>query len=86
MVDVTLANITGIVSAFILPLVAYIFAELRTVAKATQSNAAELAAYKVHVAETYVTAENLREVERRLVAHLLRIEDKLDRREGNDHA
>ncbi|PCI00623.1 MAG: hypothetical protein COB76_03160 [Alphaproteobacteria bacterium] len=39
-----------------------------------------LAAYKLEVAKYYASVSDLREVERRLVSHLLRIESKLDRR------
>ncbi len=38
-----------------------------------------LAAYKLEVAKSYASMSQLREVERRLTAHLLRIEAKLDR-------
>lgn len=38
-----------------------------------------LAAYKLEVAKTYASVSDLRDVEGRLVAHLLRIEAKLDR-------
>lgn len=37
-----------------------------------------LAAYKLEVAKSYASIAYLKEVERRLTAHLLRIEDKLD--------
>lgn len=37
-----------------------------------------LAAYKLEVAKTYATTGTLREVERRLTEHLVRIEAKLD--------
>lgn len=39
----------------------------------------ELAAYKLDVATSYASVASLNAVERRLVAHLLRIEAKLDR-------
>ena len=38
-----------------------------------------LAAYKLEVAKTYCTQRELRELEARIVAHLLRIEVKLDK-------
>lgn len=38
-----------------------------------------LAAYKLEVAKSYASIAYLKEVERRLTSHLLRIEDKLDR-------
>ena len=38
-----------------------------------------LAAYKLVVAKSYASVTDVREVEARLVAHLLRIESKLDR-------
>ena len=38
-----------------------------------------LAAYKLEVAKSYASITYLKEVERRLTSHLLRIEDKLDR-------
>lgn len=41
-----------------------------------------LAAYKLEVAKTYASIPYLKEVERRLTAHLIRIEDKLDVRTG----
>ena len=37
-----------------------------------------LAAFKLEVAKSYASLANLQDVERRLVAHLLRIEGKLD--------
>jgi len=37
-----------------------------------------LAAYKLEVAKSYASIAYLREVEKRLTGHLLRIEDKLD--------
>lgn len=39
-----------------------------------------LAAYKLEVAKSYASVNDMREVEKRLVSHLLRIEEKLDRR------
>jgi hypothetical protein len=42
-----------------------------------------LAAYKLEVAKSYASIAYLKEVERRLTSHLIRIEDKLDvRRPG----
>lgn len=38
-----------------------------------------LAAYKLDVAKNYASIPYLKEVERRLTTHLVRIEDKLDR-------
>ena len=38
----------------------------------------KLAAYKLDVAKSYASISYLKEVERRLTGHLLRIEDKLD--------
>ncbi len=38
-----------------------------------------LSAYKLEVAKTYSTQSDLRNLESRLVAHLLRIESKLDK-------
>lgn len=40
---------------------------------------AELAAYKLQVAEKYVSQGHLKEVEERLTGHLLRIEAQLDK-------
>lgn len=40
----------------------------------------DLADYKLEVARSHPSLDYLNEVERRLVAHLLRIEEKLDRR------
>ncbi|MCA8907273.1 MAG: hypothetical protein KDA49_17460 [Rhodospirillaceae bacterium] len=40
---------------------------------------ADLADFKLEVAREYASLASLKDVERRLVAHLLRIEDKLDR-------
>ncbi len=37
-----------------------------------------LAAYKLEVAKSYASISYLKEVERRLTSHLIRIEDKLD--------
>jgi len=43
----------------------------------------QLAAYKLEVAKSYASITYLKEVERRLTGHLIRIEDKLDvRRSG----
>ena len=39
----------------------------------------KLAAFKLEVAKSYASIAYLKEVERRLTHHLLRIEDKLDR-------
>ena len=39
-----------------------------------------LAAYKLEVAKSYTSISDARELEGRLVSHLLRIESKLDRR------
>jgi len=41
-----------------------------------------LAAYKLEVAKTYATTGTLKDVERRLTEHLLRIEAKLDTANG----
>lgn len=38
-----------------------------------------LTAYKLEVAKSYASVSDVREVEKRLVSHLLRIEAKLDR-------
>ena len=38
----------------------------------------QLAAYKLEVAKSYASITYLKEVERRLTSHLIRIEDKLD--------
>jgi hypothetical protein len=49
-----------------------------------------LSAYKLEVAKTYSTQREMRELEERLVSHLLRIESKLDKQiereiiHGND--
>ncbi len=45
---------------------------------ADQALAADLAAFKLEVAKQYASNEATREVERRLTAHLLRIEQKID--------
>lgn len=42
-----------------------------------------LAAYKLEVSKTYASIPYLKEVERRLTSHLIRIEDKLDVRTGD---
>lgn len=42
-----------------------------------------LAAYKLEVAQHYASIAYLKEVEKRLTEHLMRIEDKLDRRDGH---
>lgn len=42
-----------------------------------------LAAYKLEVAKSYVTISYLKDVERRLTGHLLRIEAKLGKSHGN---
>jgi hypothetical protein len=46
----------------------------------------KLSAFKLEVAKSYASIAYLKEVERRLTHHLLRIEDKLDRtsHKGND--
>lgn len=41
-----------------------------------------LAAYKLEVAKTYLSINEAREMETRLVSHLIRIEEKLDRNRG----
>lgn len=41
-----------------------------------------LSAYKLEVAKSYVSIPQLKEVERRLTGHLVRIEDKLDTPRG----
>jgi hypothetical protein len=46
--------------------------------EADQALAADLAAFKLEVAKQYASNETVREVERRLTAHLLRIEQKID--------
>ena len=43
----------------------------------------KLSAFKLEVAKSYASISYLKEVERRLTHHLLRIEDKLDRTTGN---
>ncbi len=45
-----------------------------------------LAAYKLEVAKSYVSIPYLRDVERRLTAHLLRIEAKLHATPGQENA
>jgi hypothetical protein len=50
----------------------------RQVDEADQALAADLAAFKLEVAKHYASNETVREVERRLTAHLLRIEQKID--------
>jgi hypothetical protein len=42
-----------------------------------------LAAYKLEVAKNYASITYLKEVERRLTGHLIRIEDKLDNHRPN---
>lgn len=44
------------------------------------------AAYKLDVAKNYASISYLKDVERRLTGHLLRIETKLDRRPGQTEA
>ncbi len=52
---------------------------LRTRADAAQTQVREsLAAYKLEVAKTYVSLATLKDVEKRLTDHLLRIEHKLE--------
>jgi hypothetical protein len=46
----------------------------------------ELANYKLEVAKNYASIAYLKDVEHRLIDHLLRIEAKLDRREGQGRA
>ena len=45
-----------------------------------------LAAYKLEVAKSYASITYLKEVERRLTSHLIRIEDKLDATRQGPHA
>ncbi len=45
---------------------------------ADQAQSAALAAFKLEVAKHYASNDTVREVERRLTAHLLRIEQKID--------
>jgi len=53
---------------------------LRARAETAQAQVREsLAAYKLEVAKTYVSFATLRDVEKRLTDHLLRIEHKLER-------
>lgn len=56
--------------------------ELRRQGRAMQAAGLELrealAAYKLEVAKTYVSMAYLKDVERRLTGHLLRIEAKID--------
>ncbi|MGQ9366636.1 hypothetical protein [Azospirillum sp. ST 5-10] len=53
---------------------------LRVRAEAAQAQVREsLAAYKLEVAKTYVSLATLKDVEKRLTDHLLRIEGKLER-------
>jgi len=52
---------------------------LRTRAETAQAQVREsLAAYKLEVAKTYVSLSTLKDVEKRLTDHLLRIEHKLE--------
>jgi len=47
--------------------------------KQIQNCKADLAAYKTKVAEDYASIKYLKDVETRIVTHLEKIEDKLDR-------
>ncbi|HEV7286779.1 MAG TPA: hypothetical protein VGN75_18155 [Kaistia sp.] len=48
--------------------------------QARAHSARDLAEYKLEVARSYVTIDYLRDVERRITEHLVRIEEKLDAR------
>lgn len=50
----------------------------QTIDKALAQAREALAAYKLEVAKTYASISALKDVERRLTEHLLRIESKLD--------
>ncbi len=53
--------------------------QVRTRAEAAQAQVREsLAAYKLEVAKTYVSIGTLKDVEKRLTDHLVRIEHKLE--------
>lgn len=54
---------------------------MRVGAETAQAQAREsLAAYKLEVAKTYASVATLRDLEKRLTDHLLRIEHKVERR------
>ena len=66
---------TDFVSFISLPLIAVVTYLWRQ----TQSCKADLAAYKTEVAKEYASILYLKDVETRILSHLDKIEDKLDR-------
>ncbi len=66
---------TDLITFISLPLIALMAGMWRQV----QNCKADLAAYKTKVAEDYASMKYLKDVETRIVSHLEKIEDKLDR-------
>lgn len=59
------------ITAIEIPIVAFLFIRMERLAD-------ELARAKLTIAQTYVSRRQMRELEERMTAHLLRIERKLD--------
>lgn len=57
----------------------YVVASLDTASSKRVEAAKELADYKLHVAETYTAKTDMAAFDLKITAHLVRIEDKLDR-------
>lgn len=66
---------TDFIAFISLPLVALMAGMWRQI----QNCKADLAAYKTEVAKDYASMKYLKDVETRIVSHLEKIEDKLDR-------
>ncbi len=66
---------TDLIPLISLPLIAL----MAGIWKQIQNCKADLAAYKTEVAKDYASIKYLKDVETRIVAHLEKIEDKLDR-------
>lgn len=84
----------GLISGILLPVVGWMVRALLTarhdledglqsVRLGVQATRDDLAAYKLQVAKEYASVSYLKDVENRLIVHLERIEDKLDRRPVN---
>ena len=66
---------TDFIAFISLPLIAIVAGVWRQI----QNCKADLAAYKTEVAKDYASMKYLKDVETRIVSHLEKIEDKLDR-------
>lgn len=75
--------ITMLSGGAILGIIGWLWRHLTTsladLRKEAVSSAKELADYKLHVAETYTSKVDMSAFDLKITAHLIRIEDKLDR-------